>query len=49
MCPDGDETKLAKVLEEVRVRKRTWRRDDLDPRVEKVQYLCPSVENLVIG
>ena len=32
-------------LEEVRVRKRTWRRDDLDPRVEKVQYLCPSVEN----
>ena len=32
-------------LEEVRVRKRTWRQDDLDPRVEKVRYLCPSVEN----
>ena len=32
-------------LQEVRVRKRTWRKDDLSSRVEKVQYLCPSVEN----
>ena len=32
-------------LQEVRVRKRTWRTDDLGVKVEKVQYLCPSVEN----
>lgn len=32
-------------LQEVRVRKRTWNKDDLSTRVEKVRYLCPSVEN----
>lgn len=32
-------------LQEVRVRKRTWNKDDLSTRVEKVHYLCPSVEN----
>ena len=31
-------------LEEVRVRKRTWRRGSFDPMVEHVRYLCPSVE-----
>ena len=31
-------------LQEVRVRKRTWRKDDLSSRVKKVQYLCPSNE-----
>ena len=32
-------------LQEVRVRKRTWKKDDLSTRVEKVRYLCPSPEN----
>lgn len=27
------------------MRKRTWNKDDLSTRVEKVHYLCPSVEN----
>ena len=31
-------------LEEVRVRRRTWRRGSFDPNVEKVKYLCPSIE-----
>ena len=32
-------------LKEVKVKKRTWRRHDLGPGVEKVKYLCPSAED----
>lgn len=32
-------------LEPVRVRKRTWKKDGLEPNVGKVAYLCPSTED----
>ena len=31
--------------QEVRVRKRTWRRGAFEPVVERVHYLCPSIED----
>ena len=41
----GTKPDWPRFLQEVRVRKRTWKKDDLSSRVETVQYLCPSIEN----
>ena len=41
----GTKPDWPRFLQEVRVRKRTWKKDHLSSRVETVQYLCPSIEN----
>ena len=35
MHQNGSEARVAQILQEVRVRKRTWRKDDLSSRVKK--------------